>query len=98
MTHGKRQFKCPDCGQCFVLQHQLKKHSIRHQNLRFVCNICDASLSSIKGLSKHKSKKQKKNYCIEMGVIFNNLFYFRDTYTNRERSYTHLSNVPEKIF
>lgn len=55
-SHGERTFQCPKCTSIFVTKAQLLSHSTVHKNNKVLCDICNASCSSVKDLSKHMSK------------------------------------------
>lgn len=57
IIHGQeKKFKCSKCDLRFMTEEYLRRHSLRHQNVKYICSICNQSLVSQRGLVIHMSK------------------------------------------
>lgn len=51
--HSEPTIDCPDCPRKFYDQGHYKRHAQKHQNITFVCDICQRELRSVQSYKKH---------------------------------------------
>lgn len=52
---GYKPVACSKCPKRFFSNADLRKHMDVHSDAKYVCNLCDATLSSKRSLDEHRS-------------------------------------------
>lgn len=71
--------KCTQCDFICVGKNRLDRHMLRHQERKFVCNICNLQLSTAATLVSHKSNISiflKLNFAITLRNLVNSRIRF----------------------
>ena len=70
--HSNLTFSCPECSKSYKWEIDLQRHQLKHQGVKFFCDLCDKKFSEKRLLNLHKKSDHEKVVlmCNEDGCDF----------------------------